>query len=69
VSAPDLSRAQWRTSTRSSGNGACVQVALNLPGIIAIRDSKNPESGVLILPPQAFTALTAGIRAGSLRLP
>jgi hypothetical protein len=27
VSIPDLSRARWRTSSHSSGNGQCVEVA------------------------------------------
>jgi hypothetical protein len=27
VSIPDLSRARWRTSSHSSGNGECVEVA------------------------------------------
>ena len=36
------SRAQWRKSTRRSGNGQCVEVAQ--PGrIVAVRDSKNPD--------------------------
>ena len=43
MDAHQLHRAQWRTSTHSGQNGSCVQVAANLPGIVAIRDSKNPN--------------------------
>jgi hypothetical protein len=45
---PDLSRAEWRKSSYSSQNGACVEVTRNLPGIVAVRDSKNPDGPVLI---------------------
>ena len=38
----DLTGAQWSKSSYSSANGACVEVARNLPGIVAVRDSKNP---------------------------
>ena len=42
----DMSRAVWRKSARSSGTGQnCVEVAANLPGIVAIRDSKDPDGG------------------------
>jgi hypothetical protein len=44
----DLSRAVWRKSTRSNNGGACAEVATNLPGIAAIRDSKDPDGPVLI---------------------
>ena len=47
----DLSRAVWRKSTRSNNGGACVEVATNLPGIVAVRDSKNPDGPVLISDP------------------
>ena len=38
----DLSRAEWRKSSYSSQDGNCVEVARNLPGLVAIRDSKAP---------------------------
>jgi hypothetical protein len=38
-STPDLSGARWRSSTYSSGNNECVEVADDMPGIIPVRDS------------------------------
>jgi hypothetical protein len=61
----DLSRAVWRKATRSgSGNGGCVEVAGNLPGVTAIRDSKRPGKGAHIVSKAAFAAFLADIRAG-----
>ena len=48
----DLSRAEWRKSSCSSQSGNCVEVARNLPGLMAIRDSK-AASGPKLLVPQA----------------
>jgi hypothetical protein len=63
----DLSNAVWRTSTYSSSNGGnCVEVARNLPGAVAVRDSKDPEGGALVVTLAAWQALVAGIRAGQL---
>jgi hypothetical protein len=65
----DLSRADWRKASKSSGNGgACVEVARNLPGIVAVRDSKDPDGPKLAFSPGAWRALTADIKAGRLDL-
>ena len=51
---PDLSRAAWHKSSYSSQSGNCVEVALNLPGIVAVRDSKNPHGMALVVPREAW---------------
>ena len=61
----DLSQAQWRKAARSSsGNGGCVEVAGNLSGITAIRDSKRPEDGAHVVDRSAFAAFLADVKAG-----
>jgi hypothetical protein len=61
----DLARAQWRKANRSGdSNGGCVEIAYNLPGVIAIRDSKRPEDGAHVVERAAFAAFLADIKAG-----
>ena len=55
----DLSQTVWRKSSRSGDQGDCVEVADNLPGIVAVRDSKNPDGGTLILSMEAFRDLVS----------
>jgi hypothetical protein len=64
----DLRRAEWRTSTFSGGNGSCVEVASNLPGIIAVRDSKDRQGPALVFTPHEWTAFLDGIRADEFSL-
>jgi Domain of unknown function (DUF397) len=59
----DLSRAVWYKSTFSNGSGGnCVEVASNLPGIVAVRDSKNPEGPRLTFTTKTWSAFVAGIK-------
>ncbi|MGC5032985.1 DUF397 domain-containing protein [Micromonospora sp. DT229] len=51
----DLSDARWRKAARSNSSGGdCVEVADNLVGVIAVRDSKDPSGPVLAFDPAAW---------------
>jgi hypothetical protein len=62
ICTPDLSSARWAKSRRSANGGNCVEIARNLPGIIAVRDSKNPNGPVLILTPAQWRTFTSQIK-------
>ena len=59
----DLSRANWRTSSLSGGNGGqCVEVARNLPGAVVVRDSKARQDGTLVFSRAAWAGFLASLR-------
>ena len=59
----DLSRAEWRKSSYSSQDGNCVEVARNLPGLVAVRDSKHPDGAQAGGPAGDLACLPQGIHA------
>jgi hypothetical protein len=60
----DLTDAIWFKSSRSSGNGQCVEVATNLPGVVAVRDTKNRDGGTLVFTDAEWAAFVAGAKDG-----
>lgn len=59
----DLNGAQWRKSSRSGDSGGqCVEVAVNLPGLVAVRDSKNPNGPALLCAQGEWNTFLGGLR-------
>ncbi|WP_328501897.1 DUF397 domain-containing protein [Streptomyces sp. NBC_00457] len=47
--------AVWRKSSYSNGSGGnCVEIRDDLPGLVPVRDSKNPQGPALFFPATAW---------------
>ncbi len=62
----DLSGAVWRKSSRSSEQGHCVELAQNVPGVGAVRDSKAPGQTSLVFPDGQLCAFLRAVKSGRL---
>jgi Domain of unknown function (DUF397) len=62
VTANNLADARWRTSTRSSGTGQCVEVA-NVDGGMAVRDSKDRSGPTLVFGAASWRNFLASVVA------
>jgi hypothetical protein len=60
----DLSQATWRKARRSLSNGGCVEIAANLPDVVAVRDSTRPSAGTHVVSRAAFARFLADTKAG-----
>ena len=60
-----LAGAIWRKSSYSGASTSnCVEVAGNLPGAVAIRDSKNPHAGTHTIHPTTWRTFVTAVRTG-----
>jgi Domain of unknown function (DUF397) len=60
----DLSQAIWQKARRSAHNGGCVEIAANIPGVTALRDSKRPADGAHVVDRAAFARFLADVQGG-----
>ena len=58
----DLSCAEWRKSSYSSQSGNCVEVARNLPGLVAVRDSRQPAGAKLVVSRETWRGFISATR-------
>jgi hypothetical protein len=68
MNTPDLSRAVWRKSTWSGGNGGqCVEVAVLDGDSVGVRDSKGKSNGpVLVFTAREWSVFVTGAVGGGL---
>jgi hypothetical protein len=68
VTSPNLDDAIFRKSSRSGQTGNCVEVADNLPGVVAVRDTKDRNGGTLLFTPEEWAAFVGGVKDGEFDL-
>ncbi|MFJ5679456.1 DUF397 domain-containing protein [Streptomyces sp. NPDC093097] len=60
---PELSTARWRKSSYSNPNGGnCVEISEDFPGIVPVRDSKNPDGPALVVPTAPWMAFVQTLK-------
>ncbi|GAQ54135.1 DUF397 domain-containing protein [Streptomyces acidiscabies] len=60
----EVAATSWRRSTHSNTNGGnCVEVADGLPGVVPIRDSKNPGGPMLTVPTPVWDTFISSLKA------
>ncbi|MFD3558820.1 DUF397 domain-containing protein [Streptomyces sp. NPDC058686] len=60
---PDLTSVTWHKSSYSGGSGGeCLEVSHDHPGLVPVRDSKNPDGPKLVLRAYAWSAFITDLK-------
>ncbi|WP_338146544.1 DUF397 domain-containing protein [Streptomyces boncukensis] len=63
----EVADAAWRKSSYSNQEGGeCVEVADNIPGVVPVRDSKDPQGPVLAFSAPGWAGFVRAVREGRL---
>ena len=62
----DLTSAPWRKSSYSGTTGGdCIEAAPGfIPGVVPVRDSKDPQGPALLVTTAAFASFVAAVKTG-----
>jgi hypothetical protein len=60
---------EFAKSSHSSGNGECVEVARNIPGTVAVRDSKDVDGAVVVVASSTWAAFAVHVGQATSRAP
>jgi hypothetical protein len=55
----------WRKSRRSNGQAECVEIGATRPGVIAVRDSKDPDGTQLTFGPAQWRTFATKVKAAN----
>lgn len=61
--ADSLAGGFWQKSSYSGTQGNCVEVARSLPGLVAVRDSKDPDGPRLVISAEEWRGFVRDLRA------
>ncbi|SEB65829.1 protein of unknown function [Streptomyces sp. 2224.1] len=62
-SSVELSTATWRKSSYSNVNGGdCIEIADGVPGVVPVRDSKDPSGPAIMIPAASWDAFVAALK-------
>ncbi|MFD8549497.1 DUF397 domain-containing protein [Streptomyces sp. NPDC059649] len=62
-----MSTAVWRKSSYTNGDGGdCVEVVDGLPGVVPVRDSKNPDGPAIVFPAAAWSSFVSAVKGATL---
>ncbi|MFI9721619.1 DUF397 domain-containing protein [Streptomyces sp. NPDC052396] len=64
----DLSIAQWRKSLRSTQGNQCLEIAEQYPGVMPVRDSKDPNRAPIVVPRAAWSSFVTAVAGTNGRL-
>ncbi|KRV46499.1 hypothetical protein AQ490_11425 [Wenjunlia vitaminophila] len=56
----------WFKSSRSAQNGDCVEVSTSQPGVVPVRDSKDPAGSVLVFTAEVWSSSVSAVKRGEL---
>lgn len=54
----------WRKSSYSTNGGDCIEVGEGLPGVVPVRDSKDPHGPALVFESAAWSSFVGDVKVG-----
>ncbi|MFE0190001.1 DUF397 domain-containing protein [Streptomyces sp. NPDC058989] len=57
---------RWFKSSYSNNGGNCIEVAANIPGVVPVRDSKDPYGPRLVFPASSWSTFVDEVKTGKL---